>query len=252
MYYDGFDSDERIYSHIEAYDEDLREVCSAEAELFFFVRTGNLARINMLSEDGEFMLKLLPAGLKKNPSGFALRVCELMTLAGSAAVSAGLSNVLRHRILRDYIGKLQDSRNILQSTRIFRRCLYELTYLTNRYIKSVNDQCSPLVRKCVSFIMERMPQKVTLSQLAGMLHVTPKYLSTLFNRDMGISLSDFMQDMRIDMARHLLLHTDMDYLEISNLLCYGSQSYFNQIFRKKTGMTPKQFRMTGGEQHIDF
>jgi AraC-like DNA-binding protein len=93
--------------------------------------------------------------------------------------------------------------------------------------------------------MERMPQKVSLAQLAGALHVTPKYLSTLFNHDMGISISDFMQDVRIDRAKHMLLHTDLDYPEISNLLCFGSQSYFNQVFRKKTGMTPKQFRMSG-------
>ena len=245
MYYDSLDNAERIYSNIDAYGEDLKEVCDAETELFFYVKTGNLVKINTLSEDGDFISKLLPAGLKKNRTGYNLRVCELMTLAGSAAVSAGLSVALRHRILRDYIARLQDSRNILQSTRIFIRCFYELTYLTNRYIYSINDRCSPLVKKCVSCIMERMPQKVSLAQLAGALHVTPKYLSTLFNHDMGISISDFMQYVRIDRAKHMLLHTDLDYPEISNLLCFGSQSYFNQVFRKKTGMTPKQFRMSG-------
>ncbi len=252
MYYDGFDSDERSYPNIEAYGEDMKETCRAEAELFLYVRTGDLARINALSEDGEFLLKLLPSVLKKNPAGYALRVCELITLSGSAAVSAGLSDILRHRILRDYIGQLQESRNILHSTRIFRHCVYELTYLTNRYIKSINDQCSPLVRKCVSCVMERMPQKVSLTQLAGILHVTPKYLSSLFNHDMGISLSDYMQSMRIDRAKHMLIYTDLDYPEISNLLCFGSQSYFNQVFRKKTGMTPKQFRLNGGERQIEY
>ena len=251
MYYDGFGSDELIYSHIEAYGDDLSEVCSAETELLFCVRTGDLSGITALSEDEEFISKLLPAGLKNDLLGYSFRVCELITLAGSAAVSSGLSHVLRHRILRDYISRLQDSRSILQSTSIFRRCVYDLTYLTNRYIKSINDRCSPLVRKCVSCIIERMPQKVSLAQLAGELHVSPKYLSSLFNHDMGISLSDFMQDMRVDRAKHLLLYTDLDYPDISNLLCFGSQSYFNQVFRKKTGMTPKQFRAAGIETPFD-
>ena len=43
-------------------------------------------------------------------------------------------------------------------------------------------------------------------------------------------------------AKTLLLSSDLTYLEISNMLNFNSQSYFNQSFKKKTGFTPKEFK----------
>ena len=74
------------------------------------------------------------------------------------------------------------------------------------------------------------------------LHISAKYLSVLFNKETGSSIPDFIQDIRISEAKLLLLSSDLTYLEISNMLNFNSQSYFNQIFKKKTGLTPKEFK----------
>ena len=87
-----------------------------------------------------------------------------------------------------------------------------------------------------------MPDKITLEELADEIHLSPKYLSALFNKETDSSITDFMQDMRIDEAKRLLQHSDLGYLEISSLLNFSSQSYFNCIFKKKTGLTPKEYR----------
>ena len=87
-----------------------------------------------------------------------------------------------------------------------------------------------------------MPEKITLDNLAEELHISAKYLSVLFNKETGSSIPDFIQDIRVNEAKSLLVTSDLTYLEISNMLNFNSQSYFNQIFKKKTGLTPKEFR----------
>ena len=89
MYYDGLDNAERIYSNIDTYGEDLKEVCEAETELFFYVKTGNLVKINTLSEDVDFISKLLPAGLKKNRTD-SRKEQKSVSRAGNALRDGGI------------------------------------------------------------------------------------------------------------------------------------------------------------------
>ena len=99
-----------------------------------------------------------------------------------------------------------------------------------------------MTNKCIKRIIEKLPDKITLDDLAGDLHISAKYLSALFNKETGMSISDFMNNIKISEAKRLLAGTDMSYLEISNMLNFCSQSYFNNLFKKKEGMTPKEYR----------
>ena len=61
-------------------------------------------------------------------------------------------------------------------------------------------------------------------------------------KEMGISVSSYIQNKKIETAQNMLCHSDYAISVISSTLAFPSQSYFTSVFREKTGKTPKQYR----------
>ncbi len=216
-----------------------------ENELFFYIRSGDAAKLKTVLEDEEKEALLYPPRFRQSLFRTCTRAVELMTMARFASLQGGGSPEGTHSMLGNYIESLESCHNFMQVSMVLKKCLMEFATLTHGILEYNRSDYSPLVNRCINRILERMPEKMTLTELSEILHVTPKYLSTLFNRDTGMSLTDFMQDIRINEAKYLLSYSDMNYPDISNQLCYGSQSYFNQVFKKKTGLTPREYRVKG-------
>ena len=77
---------------------------------------------------------------------------------------------------------------------------------------------------------------------ADHLGLNRSYLSSQFKKETGINLNDFINLMKIDEATRLLVTTDRSVADIASLLAFSSQSYFQSVFKKHTGMTPLQYR----------
>ncbi len=82
---------------------------------------------------------------------------------------------------------------------------------------------------------------VPLSQLAHFTPYSYSRLTRIFKTHMGISLIDYVTDIKLEHAKYLLKHTDYTMLAISSKLDF-SVSYFNKLFKRKTGLTPGQYR----------
>lgn len=98
------------------------------------------------------------------------------------------------------------------------------------------------VRQCMEYILRHAREKVSLDELAQEVNLSPKYLSDLFHRETGQTILTYIQKQKIREAKFLLRHTDNSLSEVSQLLNFSSQSYFTAVFRKTTGMTPRQYR----------
>lgn len=68
------------------------------------------------------------------------------------------------------------------------------------------------------------------------------YLSELFKKEVGISTSEYIQSEKIEEAKKLLAFTNYFLLNISLWLNFHDQSHFTRVFKKITGLTPKQYR----------
>lgn len=68
------------------------------------------------------------------------------------------------------------------------------------------------------------------------------YLSRLFKKEVGVSISTYIRDLKIESAKELLKYGEMSMIEIANHLSFSSQSHFIQQFRDATGVTPKKYR----------
>ncbi len=85
-------------------------------------------------------------------------------------------------------------------------------------------------------------QDLTLDTLAEATFMNKYYLSHIFRRSFGTSPIDYLIEKRISVAKFLLETTKYSIAEISELVGYNSTSYFSQIFKKRTGVTPRDYK----------
>ena len=83
-----------------------------------------------------------------------------------------------------------------------------------------------------------------LKALAGRLNVTSSYLSSLFRKEMGMTLTDYVNQQRIAHAQYLLLNTSAPIKAIAQQCGIADLNYFVRMFKRAAGVTPKVYRDT--------
>ncbi len=94
----------------------------------------------------------------------------------------------------------------------------------------------------IDYIYDNLHKKITVKSIANAIGINETYLSKLFKRETGVSVSEYIRLRRIEAAKNMLMYSDYSYADISSYLCFSSQSHFTKIFRSETGYTPKVFR----------
>lgn len=86
-------------------------------------------------------------------------------------------------------------------------------------------------------------QRNDLCERRGRSHrEKPSYVAKKFKDDLGINVGAFISRCKLEEAKSLLAYTAKPLSEISSLLCFSSQSYFQNVFKKQYGVTPLQYR----------
>lgn len=105
-----------------------------------------------------------------------------------------------------------------------------------------SDTGSKHINVCKEYIYSHIKERITIEELAETLGVSASYLSRLFKKETGDSVSAYIRRQKIEMAQNLLRYSDYSLIDIANRLSFSSQSHFIQQFRELTGMTPKRYR----------
>lgn len=86
-------------------------------------------------------------------------------------------------------------------------------------------------------------QHADLNTLANMVYLTPSYLSKLFKQETGLTLTDYITEIRLRKAKHLLKNApDLKVHEIGAEVGYGDPAYFNKLFKRVVGVTPNEYK----------
>ena len=107
---------------------------------------------------------------------------------------------------------------------------------------SKNRVVSRHIVVAIDYIRSHIQENLTVESIADSLSLNSSYLSKLFKQEMGITLSRYIRDQKINVACNMLRHLDESSLTIANYLGFSSQSHFIQVFKKSTGMTPEEYR----------
>ena len=105
---------------------------------------------------------------------------------------------------------------------------------------------SAAVYRITEYINANYSQKITLDDIAKKVYLSRSYISTVFKDEMGVSLTDYIRDVRIEKSKLLLLDNKVRIVDISGLCGFDDQSYFTKVFRSCVGVTPKKYRENRG------
>lgn len=106
---------------------------------------------------------------------------------------------------------------------------------------------NPLVERTKNFIHDNIAQDISRNDIANHVGLNQDYLSTIFRRETGQTLSDFIKAERIHFATQLLRQTNLPISIISENVGYDSLSYFSMIFKQVIGVTPREYRKSLAE-----
>lgn len=102
------------------------------------------------------------------------------------------------------------------------------------------------MRRAEKFIQENFTRKIGLSEIASFAGLSPPYFSTIFRKEMGENFSTYLNRLRVNKAKHMLLETKLPLSAISIECCFEDQSWFSRTFKSFTGISPGKFRQQGG------
>ena len=207
-----------------------------EDKIMSCIQAGNVMELNrILNEQIMFSSDYMPLSLNDQ------RVCILGAnmLASRSAIQAGLDYQFAWELCCQYISSILKARTSDEISYIFLRLFQDYT----QKVANLNSLTgSPIVRKIYQYIQLHFDSPITLRILADYLHMNCSYLSSLFKKETGITLSTYIQQEKIREARRLLKGSKFTITQISEALAFSSQSYFCAVFKKITGMTPESYR----------
>jgi two-component system response regulator YesN len=127
--------------------------------------------------------------------------------------------------------------------------LEEIKHYVSKYFMDIRDIISrnasgtqrTTIKKMIHY-MELECQNVTLASIAEKLYMAPTYLSLLFKTNTGKTFIEQLTDIRLEKARDMLLDTSMRNYEVAEKVGYHDSRYFSQIFRRKFGVSPTEYR----------
>lgn len=92
------------------------------------------------------------------------------------------------------------------------------------------------------FVHENFREKITIKEISLALGRTKSAICPAFKEKYGITVMDYLTNLRIEEAKKMLLQTDMTVGEISDEVGFSDTSYFSKVFFKNVGLSPSQYR----------
>lgn len=102
----------------------------------------------------------------------------------------------------------------------------------------------PVVR-AMDYMDAHLHDKLSLKEIAEYADLAPAYLSDLFHKETGLTVTGYILRRRIQAAKNMLIDTDQKIAEIAEVLAFSNASHFQRLFKKETGYTPHQYRQFG-------
>ncbi|MFD1990667.1 helix-turn-helix domain-containing protein [Paenibacillus nicotianae] len=175
-----------------------------------------------------------------------LGICSV-TLVTRAAMDGGVNAEIAYTLSDFYIQAVEECENPAQVHMTTQRCNADFV---DRVLEGQKQRYSHEVNLTRHYIFSHLYEPIHLQDLAKETKLNADYLSQLFKKEIGCSPIVYIQQQRIDEAKKLISLSHYSLAEISTLLQFHDQSYFTKIFKRYTGVTPKQYQKnrTGGER----
>ena len=136
------------------------------------------------------------------------------------------------------------------------KCLYENAFFSKanmvKYVNFLLEKCKACKQEIEknqdvadiiqTYLDNHFQENISREELSRHVFLNPDYLSRLFKKKTGISISGYLMTKRMNLAKEMLVTTKIPVSVISSQVGYDNFAYFTKIFRERTGMSPNEYR----------
>lgn len=175
------------------------------------------------------VLSLYNPAIKKSTLTISNLEDTFVSAAEGLSVSDNLSDV--------YLSLLSNLNEKLKKVNLYNE--KSLPIITD---PAIGKTFSPNVANIVEYIRKNYSKHLSLARISEEIYLHPNYLSNIFKKEVGITLTDYLNVYRVMSAEKLLLDPKNKIYWVTEQVGFVNQRYFGEVFKKVTGMTPTQFR----------
>ncbi|MCD9023246.1 response regulator [Cohnella sp. NL03-T5] len=172
--------------------------------------------------------------LPDDKKSFQQFFCELVQWISVALYSNGDHG---SALVLDYNRKIQQCDTLVEMIADFN------TYVSDALGNSRRKKkLSKEVSMAVQFIANHFGRDISLVQVAEYVNLSSSYLSNLFKKELQVNFIEYLNHVRIERAKELLLGTYLKSYEIADEVGFSEHTYFSKVFKRSTGLSPNEFR----------
>ncbi len=222
-------------------DEIEHRKLSEEYEFYIAVARGDVTAVKKNCDQKKFIEQEGVGVLSKDPvKNLKYHYVITTAMVTRMCKQHGMELEQAFRLSDFYIQKLDYINTVEEVAQLHDEMVMDFTKKMRKYI--ANNMNSKHIDMSKNYIYNHMKERITLEDVAQEIGVSQGYLSRLFKKEMGISISAYIRQQKIEMAENLLQFSNYSLSDIAHRLAFASQSHFIQQFREVTGMTPKKYR----------
>ncbi len=227
------------------YGQEVREVAA--------IRNGDLEALKQSwAEDYTGKLGVVAKTPLRNHQNLGI---ILVTLASRAAMEGGVMPEIAYSFSDSYINKIEEAVSPEAALSLGRQAEYHYACLVQeakkeRTLPETVRNTNSNISLCKDYIFSHLHEKIRISDIAKELYLNPNYLSDLFRKAEGITISGYILQEKLKLVKNMLIYSRYSYNEIASYLGFSSQSHLGMRFRKHTGMTLHQYRETYGRKEF--
>ncbi len=167
------------------------------------------------------------------------RISELLILLSRIVIKTGAVPGEVFELERVYINELQkiDYSEALMSWLNLPICAFVDMIVNLKDVSNKNIIC-----KATEYIKMNYSQKITLSDVASYVYISDSYLCKIFKSELECNFTEYVNELRVKKSKELLSETNVPIVQIANCTGFVDQSYFTKVFKKRTGISPGEYR----------
>lgn len=232
---------EKFYKEFVRRENDIyRAPYNPELEFYSQIKAGNVSKVKELCKDALMDKPGLGTLSLNSTQNMKYHFAITTAMVARYCIEGGMELSAAYTLSDFYIQKADLCKTVKEVSDLHPvMCEDYAARMKNLRKKKV---CSLSIANCVDYIYDNLHTRITIEGLASYVNLNPSYLSRLFKKEMGQSVSDYIQDTKINTAQNMLIYSEYSIAQISSILAFPSQSYFTKIFHAKTSFTPTQYR----------
>lgn len=213
-----------------------------EREMMKCIQEGNAAKLKQLLSVEDTLSPGIVADttLRQEKNIFVVT----LTLTTRSAVAGGLDIEQAYSLCDVYIQECEKLHDVRSISVLIETALLDFTERVAA--NKIPTDMSPEVFECVQFIQRNTHEPIQVGDVVDHVKRSRSYITLKFKEELGFDISSFIMRCKLEEAKSLLTYSTKSLSEISTYLCFSSQGYFQNVFKKKFGMTPLQYRKTHG------